>query len=98
MLHLRQWVFVSDAVSQSYPRFSLRRLSWLRINGPVAGHTASLDVERGVNDYSGGFSTINSHPFQAATVLYKTSIIITKNYINHIKIVGTVKCNALWII
>ena len=43
--------------------FSPRRLSWLRINRPVARPTASLDTERGVSAYSGGFPPLELTPF-----------------------------------
>jgi hypothetical protein len=43
--------------------FSPRRLSWLRINRPVTRPTASLDTERGVSAYSGGFPPLELTPF-----------------------------------
>ena len=43
--------------------FSPRHLSWLRINRPVARPTASLDTERGVSAYSGGFPPLELTPF-----------------------------------
>jgi hypothetical protein len=48
--------------SASAVALSPRRLSWLRINRPVTRPTASLDTERGVSAYSGGFLPLDLIP------------------------------------